>query len=93
MTHGVVANIVPLFTIALGRAQRVIEKLFLPDKTRYAKLTLDPFADPFVPKPHEDCERLPVKFWPAEKMHVIRHNDITANRPAVTRTRRAPFAD
>jgi hypothetical protein len=93
MPNRIVANVIPLFGIALERSQHVIEKFLLPDEPRYAKLALYALAGPFFPKSKKDREPLGIKLWSAEEMDMIRHDHVTANCPAMTLVCRAPFVD
>jgi hypothetical protein len=69
----------------------VVEKFLLPDERRYTKPALYTLAGPFFPKSKKDREPLRIKLWSAEEMDMIRHDYITANYPAMTLARRAPF--
>jgi hypothetical protein len=93
MTHRIIANVVPLFTVAFRGPQHVIEELLLPDKIRYAKLPLDAFAGLFFPRPNEYRKCLCIQFRCTEEVDVIRHDHIPANGPSMTVACRAPLLD
>jgi hypothetical protein len=62
----------------------VIEELLLPDGNVEAQFADEPFARPLLPELHEPGQWLGIPLGRAEKMDVIWHHDITANRPTVT---------
>ncbi len=89
--HGIVTNVVPLFAVAFRRTQHVIEKLFLPNKTRSLQLAFDGLAGPFFPKPDEFRQCLCIQLRCAEEVDVIRHYNVTADRSAVAIPCALPF--
>jgi hypothetical protein len=90
-THWILFHVVPFLAVALARAQYVIEEFFLPDRpplpsarARFVYWSIFPFL-------HEHWQRFSRQFRPAKEMHMIRHDDIAPNRPAVAIMRVAPF--
>jgi hypothetical protein len=48
---------------------------------------------PAFPIPDKFKQRFRIQFRSAEKMHVIGHNDVSANSPTMSIMSRAPFVD
>ena len=87
----IVAHVTPFLIIALARPQNVIEKFSLPYVARNPQLARHTFTRPLLPELHELWQRLRVQFRRTKKMHVIRHYDISADRPAMALVRGLPL--
>jgi len=90
-TKRILANVLPLLTVALTRSQNMIEEFGLPDGNRISEIPNQTLARPLLPKLHELGQRFCIEFTGAEEMHVIRHDDITTDRPAMPLPRISPF--
>ena len=71
----------------------MVKELLLPDGTGLPLFAPDGLTCPFFPKSDEDRERLCPQFRCAEKMHMIGHDHVAANRPAVTFACGEPLVD
>ena len=71
----------------------MIEELFLPDGSQQVQLAPDTFTGPLLPCPHEGWQRFVTQLRRTKEMHVIRHDDIAADRPAMAIMRVPPFVD
>jgi hypothetical protein len=93
-THGVVSNIGPTFpNRGFGRAQDVIEEFRLPDGRGEAEFSSYPFARPFLPVTDKRAQGTSFAMRRAEEVHVIGHDDVAPNLPAVPVNSAAPFID
>jgi hypothetical protein len=71
----------------------MIEEFLLPNRLSHIGDALDAFARPFLPETDENRKRLRIQFRCAKEMNVVWHDDVTANRPAVTFACGGPLAD
>ena len=84
-------HVLPFLTVALARSQNMIEEFSLPDGQRKSLLANNTFARPLLPKLHELGQWFCLQFARTEEVHVIRHDDITADRPAMSAACVLPF--
>lgn len=80
----VLAHIGPLFGIAFTRTQDVIEKAGLPERSGTTERSEDALRRPLFPSLHEVGQGLCLGRGRAEEVHVIGHDHVAANQPAVT---------
>src|SRR5881296_2023656 len=69
----------------------MVEELLLPNSSSNLQLARHSFTAPLLPSLHEDWQRVGIQFRPAKEMHVIRHDDVASNRPAMVIMRAEPF--
>ena len=89
----IISHISPLFNIRLLTPQHVVEKPLLPNRLRYRCLPNQSFCCPLLPLANKLREISFCAAWMshAEKMHMIWHDDIAPNQPAMTFSCRHPF--
>src|SRR6266550_106483 len=71
----------------------MVKELFLPRGSGQVQLPRHPLTGPFLPSLHKDWQRLSVQLRRTKEVHMLRHDDIAADRPAVAIMRGPPFFD
>src|SRR5213080_3418797 len=71
----------------------MIKKLFLPNSPGKLELASHPLARPLLPCLHERRQAFRIQLCRTEEVNMIRHDDITPDRPAVAFARLLPFVD
>lgn len=89
----VLGDVTPLFRVALRCAQDVIEKTVLPQRWWFLVGGEQAFGGPFFPTLHKLGERFDFGQCDAEKVHVIWHDHITTDAPAVAGIGGLPFGE
>ena len=71
----------------------MIKKLFLPNSPGKLELASHPLARPLLPCLHERRQAFRIQLCRTEEVNMIRHDDITPDRPAVAFARLLPFVE
>src|SRR6266566_5704504 len=71
----------------------MIKKLFLPNSPGKLELARHPLTRPLLPCLHERGQPFRIQLCRTEEVHMIRHDDITPDRPAVVFACPLPFVD
>jgi len=91
-THRILTYVDPFLPPRFIRPQQVIEEFWLPKRCRAAELAQQSLCRPFLPLANDDgqCARHRRRRHD-EEMHMIWHDDISPDRPAMPNQRLLPF--
>ncbi len=90
-TDGVMTNVFPLLGITSFRAQHMIEKAMLPKRRRNAKRAAHSFCSPLFPPRYKYLQSLGIFHWCRKEMHMIRHDNVASDPPAMAVIRGGPL--
>jgi hypothetical protein len=69
----------------------MVEEFFLPHISRELKLTRHSLTRPLLPCLNERWQRFRIQFRSTKEMHMVRHDDVTPDCPAMPIVRISPF--